>query len=152
VDETAEWNGITFRRVPGQHGSGSVLDDMGLASGFVMTAPDEPTVFWIGDSLLTDTIRDEIIKLQPDVIITHSSGAVWGKDRVLILTDAAQTIEICHLAPKSKVVAIHMEALDHATVSRTDLREFASNHDVSADRLLIPADGESITLQLPFIR
>jgi L-ascorbate metabolism protein UlaG (beta-lactamase superfamily) len=146
VDVSVEWNGITFRRIPGQHGSGSVLDDMGLASGFVITASDEPTVFWIGDSLLTDSIRNEIKRLQPDVLITHSSGAVWGKERVLILTDAAQTVEICQLAPQSKVVAVHMEALDHATVSRADLREYATAHDVSIDRLLIPADGETITL------
>jgi L-ascorbate metabolism protein UlaG (beta-lactamase superfamily) len=146
VEESVEWKGITFRRIPGQHGSGSVLNDIGFVSGFVFTASDEPTVFWISDSVLTDTIRNEIKKLQPDIIITHSSGAMRVKEHILILTDAVQTIEICHLAPQSKVVAVHMEALDHGTVSRADLREYANTHDVSTDRLLIPADGETITL------
>lgn len=147
VNDCIEWNGISLRRISGQHGIGPVLDEMGKASGFIISAPAEPTVFWIGDSLLTDVIRNEIIRLQPDVIITHSSGAVWGKGRGLILTDAAQTIEICQLAPHSKVVAVHMEALDHATVSRADLRDYALAHAITTEQLLIPVDGETINLE-----
>jgi L-ascorbate metabolism protein UlaG (beta-lactamase superfamily) len=146
VKDEVDWQGIHIRRFSGQHGSGLVLTEMGCASGFVITAVGEPTVLWIGDSLLTDAIRTEINTVHPDVIITHSSGAVWGKSRVLILTDAAQTIEICKLAPQSKVIAVHMEALDHATVSRADLREFGLANGIGEERLLIPADGETIEL------
>ncbi|NMB54567.1 MAG: MBL fold metallo-hydrolase [Leptolinea sp.] len=144
VDDRVEWKGISIRRFDGQHGSGEVLNDMGLASGFVISAEGEPTILWVGDSLLTEPIRTEITRSKPDVIITHSSGAVWGKDRVLILTDAAQTIEICRLAPRARVVAVHMEALDHATVSRAGLREYAREQAIADDRLLIPQDGETI--------
>lgn len=142
VDDTAEWNGIAMRRFCGQHGTGLVLVEMGKASGFVLSADDEPTILWVGDSLLTETVRKEIETVKPDVIITHSSGAVWGKDRVLILTDASQTVEICQLSPESRVVAVHMEALDHATVSRADLRSAARAAGIDDSRLLIPADGE----------
>ncbi len=144
VNDTANWNGIHLCRFAGQHGSGTVLEEMGHASGYVISADGEPTILWIGDSLLTDTIRAEIEQVKPDVIITHSCGAVWGVQRVLILTDAIQTVEICRLAPESKVIAVHMEALDHATVSRADLRAFARANAIPDSRLLIPADGETI--------
>ncbi len=78
-------NGILICRFNGQHGSGSVLADMGQASGFTFSAVGEPTVLWVGDSLLTDDIRAKIASTQPDVIITHSCGAVWGEQRILIL-------------------------------------------------------------------
>jgi hypothetical protein len=130
--------------VPGQHGSGVVLDEMGQASGFIFSAASEPTVYWIGDTLLTESIRQQIKETVPGIIITHSSGAVWGKDRVLIVMDAVQTIAVCRLAPQSKVVAIHMEALDHGTVSRAELRDYAEKHGVSGDQLIIPLDGEFI--------
>lgn len=146
VDNTAEWSGIKLRRIAGQHGTGAVLNDMGLTSGFILSAAGEPNVFWIGDSLLTDAIREEIAAVKPDVIITHSSGAVWGKERVLILTDAAQTIDICQLAPRARVVAVYMEALDHATVSRADLRDYARTRGIRDEQLLIPLDGETLTL------
>ncbi len=144
VDDEADCNGIHFRRFSGQHGSGPVLLDMGKASGFVISAPGEPTVLWVGDSLLTDTVRKEIETVKPDVIITHSSGAVWGITKTLILTDAAQTVEICKLAPQSTVVAVHMEALDHGTVTRASLREAARANGIEDSRLLIPADGETL--------
>ncbi len=146
VNEYIVWKGIRIERFGGQHGSGLVLAEMGNVSGFVFSADDEPTVVWVGDSLLTDEIRGVIHRAKPGVIITHSSGAVWGKDRVLILTDAAQTMEICQLAPNATVVAVHMEALDHATVSRADLREYARGKGINDNRLLIPLDGEILTL------
>jgi L-ascorbate metabolism protein UlaG (beta-lactamase superfamily) len=146
VGDRVEWQGISIRRFDGQHGSGDVLCEMGLASGFVISAEGEPTILWVGDSLLTEAIRTEITRSQPYVIITHSCGAVWGKDRVLILTDDAQTIEVCRLAPYARVVAVHMEALDHATVSRAGLREYAREQAIEDDRLLILQDGETIIL------
>ncbi|BCY17724.1 hypothetical protein hrd7_15730 [Leptolinea sp. HRD-7] len=144
VDDDADWNGIHFRRFSGQHGSGPVLLEMGKSSGFVISAPGEPTILWVGDSLLTESVRKEIETVKPDVIITHSSGAVWGITKTLILTDAAQTVEICKLAPQSTVVAVHMEALDHGTVTRASLREAARANGIEDNRLVIPADGETV--------
>lgn len=139
------WHGISFTRVPGQHGSGEVLDEMGSASGFVFQAINEPKVYWAGDTIWNDTVAGTIARVQPQIIITHSCGAVWG-DQVLIVMDAAMTVEVCRAAVKSKVVAIHMEALDHATVSRVDLRRYATAHGIQPEQLLIPADGETLDL------
>ncbi|HPH98100.1 MAG TPA: MBL fold metallo-hydrolase [Anaerolineaceae bacterium] len=144
VADRLEWRGLTVTRVAGQHGTGKVLDDMGEVSGFIWQAADEPTVYWVGDSILTDTVRDAILHYRPQVILTHSCGAVWGPERTLILMDAGQTAEVCRLAPQSTVAAIHMEAVDHATVSRAELRAHASAEGISPERLLIPADGETL--------
>ncbi len=135
------WQGITITRIPGQHGSGDVLDDMGSASGFIFQAENEPVIYWVGDSIYTDAVAEAIARFQPQIIITHSSGAVWG-DHVLIVMDAVQTMEVCKSAPKSIVIATHMEALDHATVTRAELREYAAEHGITPDQLRIPADGE----------
>jgi L-ascorbate metabolism protein UlaG (beta-lactamase superfamily) len=148
VADSVETNGITLTRIPGQHGSGAVLQEMGDASGFFLTAPDEPKVYWIGDTILTETIRDHIIRVQPDVLITHSSGAIWGVGKTLIVMDDAQTVEVCQLAMGSKVIAVHMEALDHGTVTRRALRKTARAAGILDDQLLIPEDGEKMQLSL----
>ena len=44
-------------------------------------------------------------------------------------------------APMSTVIASHMEAVNHATLSRKELREFADKNNLS--NLLIPLDGQS---------
>jgi hypothetical protein len=46
--------------------------------------------------------------------------------------------------PKRIIVATHMEALDHASVSRSDLRAAATAAGISNEQLLIPTDGEEL--------
>ncbi len=145
IEDSLVWHGITITRTPCQHGSGDVLDDMGTASGFIFQAKNEPTVYWVGDTIYYDAVAEVIDRVHPRVIITHSCGAVWG-NQVLIVMDAAQTVAVCKSAPKSIVVATHMEALDHATVTRAELREYATLHGINPDQLLIPADGEILEL------
>jgi L-ascorbate metabolism protein UlaG (beta-lactamase superfamily) len=144
---TYKWNGITFRRTSGKHGSGNVLDQMGPISGFVMEAPGEPIVYWAGDTILCDEVRDAIRTYKPNIIITHSCGAEWG-DHVKILMDEVDTVEVCKLAPQSKVIAIHMDSVDHATISRVALRNYTEKNGISKEQLLIPADGEVIELRV----
>ncbi len=149
VPTTTHWQNITIRRTPGRHGSSAaILQAMGSVSGFLFQADGEPTVYWTGDTVWYDAVAETITRYRPDVIITHSSGAVWG-DGELIVMDAAQTIEVCRFAPSSKVVAVHMEALDHGTVTRQALRELAQQSGVSEQRLLIPDDGQLLELEPP---
>lgn len=143
VSVTLRWNGITITRTPCQHGAGSVLEEMGQASGFVFQAPNEPTVYWTGDTVWCDAVAEVIAQMHPDIILTHSCGAMWG-DHILIVMDAAQTVAVCRAAPESTVVAIHMEALDHATVSRETLRAYAEAQGIRPEQLLIPMDGEKL--------
>lgn len=143
VHDRMEWNGIAITRTGGQHGSGEVLKDMGIVSGFVFKAKGEPTVYWTGDTIWCEAVAQVIKEVNPDVILTHSCGAVWGK-QVLIVMDAVQTVEVCRAAPQSKVVAIHMEALDHATITRAALRQYAEEQGIGPERLLIPEDGEKV--------
>jgi L-ascorbate metabolism protein UlaG (beta-lactamase superfamily) len=141
VEDTIRWKEIEITRTDGQHGTGEVLKQMGPASGFVFRAKNEPTVYWAGDTIWCKPVADLIAQLQPDIIITHSCGAMWGQN-VLIVMDAAQTIAVCRAAPNSVVIATHMDALDHATVSRETLREYAVTQGIAPNRLLIPEDGE----------
>jgi len=146
VADSLTWHGITITRTPCQHGSGDVLAEMGPASGFIFQAAHEPTVYWTGDTIWNDTVADLIVRTQPQIIITHSCGAVWG-EQVLIVMDAAQTVAVCRAAPGSIVVATHMDALDHATVSRDALRHYAAASEIRPEQLLIPADGETLVFE-----
>lgn len=141
-------NGILLTRREGNHGSGPVLDKMGQVMGFTIDAEGEPSIYWAGDTILYPPVRETIEAASPDIIVTHSCGAKW--DDVLIVMDAEQTVEVCRIAPeKTKVIATHMEALDHATVSRNDLQAYANARDIAKHRLVIPHDGETLHLTAP---
>lgn len=146
VDGTVEWNGVTLTRAPGQHGTHAAeLAEMGTVSGFVFQAPGEPTLYWAGDTILYGPVREVLARFRPDVVVTHSSGAMW-KGSGPIVMDAAQTLEVCRALPGARVVAIHLDSLDHGEVSRQGLREQARAAGIPDTRLLIPADGEMLEL------
>lgn len=146
IDKSTACNGILIEAVPARHGtSAGVLRDMGTTCGFVLQSGTEPTVYWAGDSVWYEGVADTIARWQPQVILTHSGGAVWNRDEFIVM-DAKQTINVCQAAPASQVVAIHLEAFDHCTVTRADLRNSARGAGISDDRLLIPADGEEIVI------
>ena len=142
------YEGIHLTRRDGNHGSGPVLEKMGHVIGFTIEADSEPSIYWAGDTILYPSVRETIVTTDPDIIVTHSCGAKW--DDLLIVMDAEQTIEACRIAPeRTRIVATHMEVLDHATVSRDDLRAYANVHDVAKHKLLIPSDGEILHLTAP---
>lgn len=138
-----DWNGLVFTRREGSHGLGPVVEKMGPVMGFTLAARDEPEIYWTGDTMLYPPVIDTIEQTSPDIIVTHSCGARWDSD--LIVMDAEQTIATCELAKHARVVAVHMEALDHATVTRADLRRAAEAKKDGAQQLLIPDDGETLT-------
>ncbi len=140
------WQGVDIAPAPGEHGSGDVLAVMGSVTGLIFQVEDEPTIYWAGDTILTPAVMETIASIRPDIIVIHACGAVWGDSQTLIVMDAVQAVEVCRSAPRATVVATHMDALDHATVSRADLRAAAQQAGIPDDQLRIPADGESITI------
>jgi L-ascorbate metabolism protein UlaG (beta-lactamase superfamily) len=136
-----EFEGITFSRTQGRHGTGRWAEDLGPVSGFVLTAPGEPAVYWAGDTVACDAMEEVIKQVRPDIIIVHSSGAkLPGSD--IIVMDHFQTVDLCRRVPNARVVAVHMEALDHATVTRDLLRKHARASGISPKQLVIPEDGQ----------
>jgi len=145
IKDSITWQDIRIARVPARHGSGAWADKMGNVSGFVLRAESEPTIYWCGDTIWYEDVAQTIAREQPDVIVTHSSGAMLEANEPIVM-DIAQTIEVCRAAPNAKVVAVHLESLDHGTVARSDLRVHADQEGIAATQLLIPQDGETLIL------
>lgn len=140
VERPLTWEGITLTSMEGQHGTGKMLERTGRVAGFVFQADNEPTVFWTGDSIWCESVEKTIKESKPDLLITHSGGAKFpGHDPIIM--DAEQTVAVCRAVPDAVVVAIHLEALDHCTVTREALRTLADKEGISPSQLLIPEDG-----------
>ena len=146
ITESVYWKTVTIQRTDGQHGSSeAILEAMGTVSGFVFSAENEPTVYWAGDTIWYEPIRETIDRWRPNIIITHSGGAVWG-DNERIIMDAEQTVALCQYAPEAIVIATHMEALDHCLVTRSAVRSHARRHGIKDEQLRIPVDGAELEL------
>lgn len=149
VEGQKVWNGITINRVEGKHGSGKVLEMMGKTSGFVLQAKNQPTVYIVGDTIWNEDIKKDIETFKPDYIIVNSGGALMKdfSDTPIIMNEV-QTMALIAASGKAKVIAVHMDALDHCFTTRAILKKKASELKIGQDKLIIPEDGEKLILSL----
>lgn len=142
VDEKAEYHGTSIIRTEGKHGPDHLLGDLGHVSGFVLQAENHPTIYIIGDCLWDAEIRSTIQQYNPDIIIANSGGAQFMGETILM--DENSVIALAKFAPNAKIMAVHMEALDHCHTTRQILQDAADAENID---ILIPQDGETMTLK-----
>lgn len=141
--QTMDYLGGTITAVPAQHGHGWIHKMMANGAGFFIALPNEPTLYVSGDTVLTDDVKRALNELKPDITVVASGSAQMDVGQPLLMaTD--EVIEFIKLSP-GKVIANHMEALNHCPVDRETLRSTLKHHGLS-DKVLIPQDGEIIEL------
>lgn len=135
---------VHIRTTDGQHGPPEVLDDMGEVSGFLLSAEDEPLLYWAGDTILCPPVEAVLTGERPAVVVVHGCGALWDGKGPLVM-DGEMVLETARIAAGATVVVTHLDAVDHATVSRADIRRLAAAGADGADRLVLPEDGQVLT-------
>ena len=147
LENQTKWDNISIERINGEHGSGKVLEMMGKTSGFVLSAKNEPTIYIMGDAIWTDTIKANIKRIKPDIIVVNSGGAqIKGFENVPIIMDEKQVMQLISSSGKAKILAVHMDALDHCRTTRLTLSEEAKKNGVGKNKLVILKDTEIFTL------
>lgn len=140
VDGVARFQGIALRRTGGQHGTGDIGARMGPVSGFVLRAEGEPSVYIAGDTIWCADVAEALKQASPDVIVVNAGGARFVSGGPITM-DAEDVVRVLRHAPRTKVIAVHMDAINHCEVRRADLRARLAE-EALAQRVAIPADGE----------
>ncbi|MBP3040357.1 MBL fold metallo-hydrolase [Bacillaceae bacterium Marseille-Q3522] len=136
------WEGIKISRVKGRHGSGLTGLIMGNVSGFIVEN-DQKKLYIAGDTIYTNEVRNIIINNKPDVIVANTGEArmIIGKP---ITMAKEEIVKIAKDAKDSKIIAVHLEAVNHCTLSRDELNRYLKENDVS-NQVAVPYDGEVLT-------
>lgn len=145
LSETSAFNGIRLIKTSGQHGSDAIMavvgDLLGQVCGVVFEHPDEKTTYLAGDTVWNELVANSLKRYQPEVVILNAGDAqVAGMGSIIMGKEDVYRVH--QAVPKATLLASHMEAVAHATLSRQALREFAQEKGFS-DNLLIPTDGET---------
>ena len=138
VGEEYQCDALKIRKIKGSSvDNGSIVD----CSSYYFRSPNELNLFWAGDSIITEEVKQFLLKTKPKIIITHSSTAVWNDEDGVVM-DEMQTVELCELLPRSIIIATPTNSDEHSVVARTQLREYADNRGVCCHQLVIPKEGE----------
>jgi L-ascorbate metabolism protein UlaG (beta-lactamase superfamily) len=140
VDDELALGSLTVVRTPARHGYGADAEALAPVSGFVLSAPGEPTLYVAGDTVWCEEVAAALDEHRPDVVIVNA-GAARFLDSGLITMGSGDVAQVADAAPGAQVVAVHLEAINHCLLSREELAAA-----VAGRRVAIPADGETLTL------
>jgi L-ascorbate metabolism protein UlaG (beta-lactamase superfamily) len=141
-----ELGSVRATRTPARHTLDPELADrLGPTCGFALVAPGEPRLLVAGDCVWCDELAAALADHRPDVIVVNSGAARIGSSMPISMT-ADDVIRTAQAAPQATVIAVHLDALSHCPMPREELRS-KLHGTAAARRVLIPFDGESITLE-----
>lgn len=143
LQEDTVFEGIRLTKTKGQHGRGEILKLAGNMCGVVFNHLNEKTLYVAGDTVWYEAVQDTIVTHKPEVIVVNGGDNQFYGSGSLIM-GKADIYEVHKAAPKSKIVVSHMEAVNHWTLSRNELKSFIDEKEISAS-VLVPDDGESYT-------
>jgi L-ascorbate metabolism protein UlaG (beta-lactamase superfamily) len=140
IQNELSWQGLNIHRSGGQHGTGAIGVKMGIVSGFVVRAAGEPAIYIAGDTIWCKEVEDALQSQSPDVIMVNAGAAEFLQGGPITMT-AEDVGSVCHARPAARVVAIHMEAINHCGLTRDALRQFLAKEKL-AEQVFIPTDGD----------
>jgi L-ascorbate metabolism protein UlaG (beta-lactamase superfamily) len=143
VHQAKNWTNICITRTGGQHGTGEIAKQMAPVSGYVLEAAGEPTVYIAGDTIWCDQVAEALGRFKPNVIVVNAGAARFLQGDPITMT-ARDVIQVCKKAPHAKVIAVHMEAINHCLLTRKELSRAARQDGV---KVIIPDDGEVLTMR-----
>jgi L-ascorbate metabolism protein UlaG (beta-lactamase superfamily) len=116
---------------------------MGPVSGFVLRAPEEPTLYIAGDTIWCDEVAKALTDHAPDVVVLNAGAAQFLQDDPITMT-SADVISVCQTAPQADVITVHMETINHCGLTRAQLASEVAAAGLSG-RVAIPHDGDTLT-------
>jgi len=144
IAEALEWDTLRVARTDGRHGTGEIGERMAPVSGFVITAPGEPTLYIAGDTIWCDEVREAVDRHQPEVIVANAGGARFVEGDPITMT-ADDVVALARHAAGARIVAVHLEAVNHCLETRADLRA-RLRHEQLEERVSVPVDGDELPL------
>jgi L-ascorbate metabolism protein UlaG (beta-lactamase superfamily) len=144
VEMQDAWHVIQIDRTTGRHGTGEIGKLMGTVSGFVLRAPGEPSLYLAGDTIWCPEVESALKTFQPDVVVLNTGAAQFLTGGPITMT-ADDVVQVCRALPAARVIAVHMEAINHCLLTRAELADRLAQEGL-AQQVQIPADGELIEL------
>ena len=140
-----EWDGLRIARTAGRHGTRRDRRADGAVSGFVLEAP---TASRCSTSPATRSgakrWRAALDDHRPHVVVVNAGGARFLEGDPIVMT-ADDVVAVARHAPDARVVAVHLEAVNHCAETRADLHQRLHDEELTG-RVTVPEDGAEVPL------
>lgn len=141
--EKQDFLGGTIEGIPAKHGYGFVSKPMGNVIGFYIKLPNQKSIYLSSDTIYTDSVDKVLKDYKPDINVLACGTAQFDLFKQLIM----HVDDILKFVKNSsgKVIANHMESINHCPLTRKKLREILIKNNLM-NKVLIPEDGDMIEI------
>jgi L-ascorbate metabolism protein UlaG (beta-lactamase superfamily) len=143
VHDSIQFKGVSITRTSGQHGTGEIGARMGKVSGFVVEYGAQK-IYIAGDTIWCTDVEQALQKHKPDFIVVNAGAAQFLQGDPITMT-AGDVMNVCNTAKTSKVIAVHMNTVNHCLLKKADLAEVLQANHLTL-QCIIPDDGATVTL------
>ena len=149
LTDEAEFGGVKLTKAGGQHGTDEMYAVpplaklLGEAMGVLFQAPGYKTVYLAGDTIWRKEVDQTIQKYHPEVIVLNTGKAKVNGFEGAIIMGEDDVLHASQTATKAKIVAVHMNAINHTSLTREALRTYVKKQGIES-RVDIPEDGASL--------
>lgn len=118
---------------------------MGNVMGFVIQLANEKSIYISSDTIFTEHVEKVLTEFKPDIstVACGTARLDFGQPLLMRMDDILKFVK---LAP-GKVLANHLEALNHCPTTRLQLRTTLSENGLLS-KTAIPNDGECLEYNL----
>ena len=146
VVQTLEyWKRVDFlggkiEGIPARHGYGYIAKPAGNVMGFYLELPNEPSLYLSSDTIYTEDVKRVLRSYEPQVNVVAAGSAQFDVFKPLLMT-LEDVLAFTKDAP-GKVIANHLEAVNHCPTSRQDLKRALEAEELQ-EKTWVPKDGDT---------
>jgi len=142
--EQQEFLGGTIEGIPAKHGYGFVAKPMGNVIGFFLKLPNQKSIYLSSDTIYTSAVDTVLTSYKPEISVLATGAAQFDifKQLIMNVDDILKFLK----NSSGKVIANHMEAINHCPLTRVQLKEILIEKNLISN-VLIPNDGEVMEME-----
>lgn len=135
--------GVVIHKTAAIHGDNDeIVKRMGTVCGYVFEASSEKCLYLAADTIYCTEVEQVIRDYQPEAIVLNCCEATTPLGRLIM--NLPDVEKVCKAAPQSIVLASHLDSVNHALLTRKDIKAFVETRDISTIR--VPEDGECVII------
>ena len=144
-----DFNGTQLYKTDARHGTEEMYavpelaKSLGKTMGIIFQRPGYKTIYVAGDTVWRETVEDTLTRYNPNVIVLNIGDAQLVGFEGSIIMEKEDMYRAYQFAPDAKVVAIHLDTVNHTMLTRAELRKYIEEKRMDPERALVPDDGES---------
>jgi L-ascorbate metabolism protein UlaG (beta-lactamase superfamily) len=141
--KTESWLSGKITAIPAKHGHSWMHNFMANGVGYHIELPNEPSIYISGDTVYTSNVGKVLTEYKPDIAVVAAGSASLDFGGYILMSPE-EIITFIRNAP-GKVVANHLEALNHCPTTRNELKKKLKNEGLLS-KVFIPENGETLTI------